>query len=89
MWPEPGSNRRPFTFQANALPTELSGHHVSPGKPGFTHETILYLSPQKERKYAYSLHVQNLQGHTGLRANDGIRLLDRYHPTSATRPHRR
>gem|GEM_PF-4941577 len=50
MWPEPGSNRRPFTFQANALPTELSGHHVSPGKPGFTHETILYLSPQKERK---------------------------------------
>lgn len=37
MWPEPGSNRRPFTFQANALPTELSGHHVSPGNPGFTH----------------------------------------------------
>ena len=28
MWPDPGSNRGPFTFQANALPTELSGREA-------------------------------------------------------------
>ena len=27
LWPEPGSNRRPSTFQADALPTELSGRN--------------------------------------------------------------
>lgn len=29
--PEPGSNRRPFAYEANALPTELSGHRSRHG----------------------------------------------------------
>ena len=29
LWPEPGSNWRPSTFQADALPTELSGRRLS------------------------------------------------------------
>ena len=30
LWPEPGSNWRPHTFQACALPTELSGRNRAP-----------------------------------------------------------
>ena len=31
LWPEPGSNWRPHTFQACALPTELSGQRLPQG----------------------------------------------------------
>ena len=40
MWPEPGSNWRPHTFQACALPTELSGQ-----KPQVTSATLTGLEP--------------------------------------------
>ena len=40
LWPEPGSNWRPHTFQACALPTELSGQ-----KPQGTSATLTGLEP--------------------------------------------